>query len=81
MDVTGRAHDRSIDTSGLFCPLPIIRTADAMRGMAIDTVLEVIATDFGILEDMPAWCTATGNEYLGTDAERGVYRSYVRRRR
>ena len=32
-------------------------------------VLELIATDEGIKEDMPAWCRTTGNEYLGMEEE------------
>jgi tRNA 2-thiouridine synthesizing protein A len=70
---------RTLDTTGLFCPLPIIRTAETVRGMDVGDVLEVLATDFGILEDMPAWCTATGQEYLGTVTDGPLYRSYVRR--
>jgi TusA-related sulfurtransferase len=73
--------DATIDTSGLFCPLPIIRTAEKVREIAIGAVLQVIATDFGILQDMPAWCTATGNEYLGTTESGAEYHCYVRRLR
>ena len=71
--------DATLDATGLFCPLPIIKTAERIREIAPGAVLEVLATDFGILEDMPAWCKATGNEYLGTEVQEALYRSYVRR--
>ncbi len=75
------AATATLDTSGFFCPLPIIRTAEKIREIGVGEVLEVVATDFGILQDMPAWCAATGHEYLGTTTHEGVYRSYVRRLR
>ena len=75
------AADLTLDVTGLFCPIPIIRTAERIRGMATGQVLEVLATDFGILEDMPAWCTATGHVYLGTRQESAIYHSFIRRGR
>ena len=59
--------DATLDTSGLFCPLPIIRTAERLREIAPGAILEVVATDFGILEDMPAWCRLTGHKLIHAD--------------
>jgi TusA-related sulfurtransferase len=42
-------------------------------------VLEVVSTDEGIKTDMPAWCKATGQEYLGVEGSDGEYRAYVRK--
>lgn len=72
--------DRVLDTSGTFCPMPIIETARTVRAMGPSEVLLVIATDPGIETDMPAWCTATRHEYLGIDREGGVFRAWVRKR-
>lgn len=73
-----------LDTSGLVCPLPIIKTADAMRTVPLGQVLLIISTDFGILEDMPAWCTSWRQEFLGIqtvqlDDAQIVYHAFVRR--
>jgi len=73
--------DRTIDTSGTFCPVPIIETAKAVKEMGPGEVLLVVATDPGIQTDMPAWCRSTRNEYLGTDREGRVFRSWIRTRR
>ena len=78
------AADCVLDTSGLVCPLPIIKTADAMRTVPLGHVLQIISTDFGILEDMPAWCTSLRQEFLGIrteqlDDDRIVYHAFVRR--
>ncbi len=63
-----------IDTRGLLCPLPVIRTQDAIKRLAPGTVLEVLATDAGTLQDIPAWCRVHGHELLKIEerAEEGL---------
>lgn len=61
----GMKGDRLLDTLGLFCPVPIVRTAEAIRRMAAGEVLEVLSDDRVILLDMPAWCRSTGHRFLG----------------
>lgn len=53
-----------VDCLGLFCPLPIIRTAEAIRTLDEGEVLELLGDDPGIREDLPAWCRSTGHELL-----------------
>lgn len=74
------APDRTIDTSGLLCPIPIVETAKAVRALPEGAVLCVVATDPGIETDMPMWCKATRNEHLGTVRDGAAFRSYVRKR-
>ena len=59
--------------------MPIIRTAQKMKGMEIGEVLEVLSTDKGILEDMPAWCRQTGQEFLGHEEEDDIFKMYVKK--
>ena len=54
-----------LDTVGLYCPVPIIKTAERIRQMDRGEVLEVLSDDRVILIDMPAWCRSKGHEYLG----------------
>lgn len=54
-----------IDTRGLYCPVPILRTRDRLKKVADGTFLEVLSDDPVILRDMPAFCRAHGHEYLG----------------
>jgi TusA-related sulfurtransferase len=61
--------------------MPIIQTADKIKKMKIGEVLEVLSTDKGILEDMPAWCRQTGQEYLGAEVEEDIYKVYVKKNR
>ena len=70
----------TLDTSGLLCPIPIVRTAAAVKGLADGAVLLVIATDPGIASDMPLWCRATRHEHLTTFRDGASWKSYVRKR-
>jgi TusA-related sulfurtransferase len=70
----------TLDTSGLLCPIPIVRTAAAVKGLDEGAVLLVIATDAGIATDMPMWCRATRHEHLATFLDGASWKSYVRKR-
>ena len=69
----------TLDCYGLLCPMPIIQTAKKFKGMKVGEVLEVLSTDQGIREDMPAWCRTAGQEYLGSEEDGEVIRVYVRK--
>jgi TusA-related sulfurtransferase len=71
--------DRTLDAIGLFCPVPIIRTAQAVKEMAVGQVLLVRADDLGVLVDMPAWCKMAKHELLGMIEEGDVIAAYVRK--
>ena len=71
--------DSTLDCAGTFCPIPIARTAKAIKEVEVGQVLEVIATDDGIKADMPAWCRTTGHEFLGVFDVDGDYHAFVRR--
>jgi tRNA 2-thiouridine synthesizing protein A len=71
--------DRTIDCMGLYCPMPIVKTAQAMKELKQGQVLEVLADDVGIKSDMPAWATKTGNEFLGVEEDAGEIRVYVKK--
>ncbi len=53
-----------LDALGLLCPLPVIRTQDAVEELAAGTVLEVLASDPGAVHDIRAWCRVHGHGYL-----------------
>lgn len=71
---------RTLDLKGLSCPLPIVKTAQAMKELGSGDLVEVLATDPGSVPDFNAWCTSTGNELVEqTDAD-GVYRFVIRKK-
>jgi len=71
--------DETLDTVGLYCPVPIIKTAERMKRMTSKTILEILSDDRVILIDMPAWCRSTGNEYLGHRQDGSEYHLFVRK--
>ncbi len=70
--------DAQLDARGLLCPIPVIRTQDAVRTLAAGDVLEVIATDPGVLHDIPSWCRVHGHELLATSEENNEIRIRLR---
>jgi len=73
--------DQTMDTLGLFCPIPVIMASKKIKQMAMDQVLELLSDDDGIKEDMPAWCRKSGHEFLEMLQEGKVYRVFVRKRK
>jgi tRNA 2-thiouridine synthesizing protein A len=71
---------QTLDCMGLYCPMPIVKTAQKMKELKTGEVLEIIADDKGIKKDMPAWAQATGNEFLGVEEGGGEIRVYVRKK-
>ena len=71
--------DATLDTFGLLCPVPIMKTSSMIMDMVSGQVLEVLADDEQILEDMPAWCKSMGHELLQVDEVGGEFRLLVRK--
>lgn len=72
--------DRSVDTSGQYCPAPMLEAHRAIKLLAPGQVLELISTDLGAEQDIPAWCERTGHALLGMEIEGRTLRFYVRKR-
>lgn len=56
--------DKEIDTSGLNCPLPILKAKKALNEMTSGQVLKVIATDPGAWRDFEAFARQSGNDLV-----------------
>ena len=71
---------RTLDVKGLSCPLPIVKTAQALKQLAAGDLIEVLATDPGSVKDFAAWSKTTGNEIVETSQEGGVFRFVLRKK-
>jgi len=71
---------QSIDARGLSCPMPIVKTAQAVKTIASGAAVELLATDPGSIKDVAAWCRATGNELVEQTSDGAVYRFVIRRK-
>ena len=56
----------TLDAKRLLCPMPVIRTQDKIKTLAAGDILEVVCTDPGALQDVPAWCRINGHKVLET---------------
>jgi tRNA 2-thiouridine synthesizing protein A len=71
----------TLDLKGLSCPMPIVKTAKAMKDLSPGDVIEAFATDPGSVPDFVAWCRATGNQLLEHSEQDGIYRFAIRKTR
>jgi TusA-related sulfurtransferase len=62
------------------CPLPLLKTQQAVARLREGQVLEVLTTDPQSQSDLCGWAQLAGHEVVPLSAEGGVYRFYVRRR-
>jgi tRNA 2-thiouridine synthesizing protein A len=72
--MTSTQITQQVDARGLSCPLPIVRTALAMKDLPSGTLVEVFATDPGSTRDFTAWARTTGHRLVHESEADGVYR-------
>jgi tRNA 2-thiouridine synthesizing protein A len=71
---------QTLDVKGAACPIPVVKTAKAMKLMSAGEMLEILATDPGVEPDMKAWTKQTKNELVSIDRQDGgVFRVVVRK--
>lgn len=66
-----------VDACGIQCPGPIMKLRKSMEQLADGEQLEITATDKAFPRDAEAWCRTTGNRFIGTGSEKGVYKVIV----
>jgi tRNA 2-thiouridine synthesizing protein A len=73
--------DRQIDCTGLFCPMPIVKTREAIAQMTAGQVLAMVSDDPASDPDMRSWAQNTGHELLEVTRTGAVYRFVIRKTR
>lgn len=56
----------ALDAKNLLCPMPVIRTQNMVATLVPGDTLDVVCTDPGALNDIPAWCRINGHKLLGS---------------
>jgi TusA-related sulfurtransferase len=69
--------DQTLDTLGLFCPLPIILTSKKIKEMQAGQILLVLSDDVGVKKDMTVWCKNSGHELLQIVEEHTTIQCYI----
>jgi TusA-related sulfurtransferase len=77
----GESPHRMVDCIGLYCPMPIVRTREALREMSPGQTLELVADDPAVEVDMLTWSARSGHPILRTTRDGAVYRFLVRKAR
>lgn len=72
----------TLDVTGQNCPIPVVRTKQAVDDIAAGEALEVLATDSGSVSDIAGWADTTdGVELLDQEEDEAdgdpLYRHYV----
>lgn len=70
--------DKTLDTKGLNCPLPILKAKKAITEVPKGGTLEVLATDPGSVADFQAFCKSTGHTLVESTHEGSVYRFLIK---
>ena len=68
-----------LDTSGLRCPLPVLKAKKAIARLTVGQVLEVIATDPGSVADFEVLCAVGGHKLLNRSQKEGIFRFQIER--
>ncbi|WP_372985402.1 sulfurtransferase TusA family protein [Marinobacter sp.] len=70
--------DRTLDASGLRCPMPLLKTKLELNGMSAGEQLEVIATDSGSARDIPAFLALSSHTLVSSTEANGEYRFVIK---
>ncbi|WP_028574670.1 sulfurtransferase TusA family protein [Desulfonatronovibrio hydrogenovorans] len=80
MDPTTIKADQFLDTSGLSCPMPLLKTKKMLKELAPGQILHILGTDPGSKNDIPDFGNKNGNEFLGMyDADDGSTNYFIRK--
>ena len=71
--------DEQLDTSGLTCPLPLLKAKQALNKLDTGNVLHVICTDQGSVRDFQVFASQSGHELLNQTEENGVYSHWLKK--
>ncbi len=68
-----------LDTSGLKCPLPVLKAKKALKTMPAGARLKVLATDPGSMKDFEHFCAASGDALEAAESDGGVFTYVIRK--
>ncbi len=69
-----------LDTSGLTCPLPLLKAKQAINAMTSGEQLCVISTDKGSWRDFEVFTQQSGHLLLDRSEQDGVYRYLLQKK-
>lgn len=73
--------DVSTDIVYMMCPMHLLKLEELIKGLENGQILEIITDYDGALEDIPAWCAKTGNEFIGLEDSGDYYKFYIKKQK
>ena len=71
--------DTTTDIIYMMCPMHLLTIEEKMKELKVGQVLAILTDYDGALEDIPEWCTKTGNDFLGILEAPDYYTFYVKK--
>ena len=68
-----------LDTTGLKCPLPVLRAKKRLKDIDAGAVMRVLATDPDAVADFEAFCTETGHTFVDWSKDGDVLTITIRK--
>lgn len=68
-----------LDTTGLYCPEPVMMLHNKIRDIGSGELLHVIATDPSTQRDIPKFCTFLGHALEAQDVAAGTFNYFIRK--
>jgi tRNA 2-thiouridine synthesizing protein A len=63
----------------MMCPMHLLKLQEQIRELEQGQILEIMTDYDGALEDIPAWCEKTGNEFLGVEDSGDFFKFFIRK--
>lgn len=80
MDLSTVKADSVLDTRGLTCPMPLLKTKKTLKDLKAGQILEILGTDPGSKNDIPDFGNKHGNTFLGfLDDPAGHTRYFIKK--
>lgn len=73
------SQHKVIDARGAYCPGPLMELIAALKLMEIGDEIEVLSTDKGSANDIPAWVAKVKHEMVGVEEKEGQWHITVRK--
>jgi TusA-related sulfurtransferase len=54
----------TLDARNMLCPMPVIKAQNRVAELEPGDILDVVCTDPGAMNDIPAWCRINGHEVV-----------------
>ncbi len=70
---------KTLDTTGLLCPEPVMLLHKAVREVEFGDCIKVIATDPSTQRDIPKFCEFLGHELLRQLTEENTFVFHIRK--